>query len=79
MGSGCRYRAEMISLAVRYRLPAVYPWRSSLSLLVCCPTEVTSAICFGLRRLSSTYGELIIIVPASEDRPVEGLASDLSS
>ena len=44
------HRAEITSLAARYRLPAVYPYRLSLKLAAYCPTEMTSAIIFGARR-----------------------------
>jgi putative ABC transport system substrate-binding protein len=49
------HRAEITSLAARYRLPAVYPFRSVTSLKseACCPTELTRSIIFGARRSTS--------------------------
>ena len=35
------HRAEITSLAARYRLPAVYRTVSSLNSAACCPTEMT--------------------------------------
>ena len=47
------HRVEIISLAARYRVPTVYPWRFSLNSAAWCPTEASSAICFGLQRVTS--------------------------
>jgi putative ABC transport system substrate-binding protein len=44
------HRAEIILLAARYHLPAVYPWRFFAEQGGCSPTEVSRAICFGKRR-----------------------------
>ena len=44
------HRAEITSLAARHRLPAVYPFVTTLKSAAYCPTEMTSAIIFGARR-----------------------------
>jgi putative ABC transport system substrate-binding protein len=47
------HRAEIVLLAARYHLPAVYPWRSLLKLAACYLTEACRAICFGRPQLMS--------------------------
>ena len=44
------HRAEIISLAARSGLPAIYPRQSSLKSVGCCPTELTSSIRIGKQR-----------------------------
>jgi putative ABC transport system substrate-binding protein len=44
------HREAITSLAARYRLPAVYPFRYYVTAAACCPTEVTSSIIFGARQ-----------------------------
>ena len=46
-------RAEVILMAARYQLPAVYPFRFSLNSVACFATELSRAISFDLRRLMS--------------------------
>ena len=46
------HREELVLLAARYRLPAVYPWRFFLNWVGCCLTAAISATCFGLQRLT---------------------------
>ena len=47
------HREELVLLAARYRLPAVYPWRFFPELGGCCLTAAISGICFGLPRRTS--------------------------
>jgi len=50
------YRAEIVSLAARHHVPAIYPWRFFLTSVACCLMEVINAICFGLpRRMSIAF------------------------
>src|SRR5262245_38233235 len=44
------HRAEIISLAARFGLPAIYPRRPFTELAACCPTELTCSICIGARQ-----------------------------
>jgi putative tryptophan/tyrosine transport system substrate-binding protein len=46
------HRAEIVLLTAHYRLPCIRGV-SSLNLAACCPTVVSSAICFGLPQLMS--------------------------
>jgi hypothetical protein len=61
------HRADIIALAARYRLPAIYPWRffaeeGGL-------TEVSSAIFFGLRRPMWTASSRARSRPTCQRRP----------
>jgi putative tryptophan/tyrosine transport system substrate-binding protein len=48
------HRAEVISLAAHYRLPAVHRNATSLKSVACCPTEMIGLICIRARRSMST-------------------------
>jgi hypothetical protein len=44
------HRAEVVSLAARYRVPTVYPWRYFTELGGLCHMETSNAIHFDLLR-----------------------------
>jgi putative tryptophan/tyrosine transport system substrate-binding protein len=47
---GTTHRTEIVSLAARYRLPAVYPFRFFAESAACCPTETSHSICCGAQQ-----------------------------
>ena len=47
------HRDLVITLAARYRLPAVYPWRYLVAAGALCPMELTTSTCCKRRRLMS--------------------------
>jgi len=62
------YRAEMVSLAARYRLPAVYPWRFF--------AELGGLLSYGsdqrdLFRTAATYVDRILKGEKPADLPVQ--------
>jgi putative ABC transport system substrate-binding protein len=62
------YRAEMVSLAARYRLPAVYPWRFF--------AELGGLLSYGsdqrdLFRTAATYVDRILKGEKPTDMPVQ--------
>jgi putative tryptophan/tyrosine transport system substrate-binding protein len=63
------HRLETISLAARYRLPAVYPYRFSLKSAACYPMELTRSIIFGARRPMSIASSGVKSRASFQSRP----------
>ena len=62
------HRAEITSLAARYRLPAVYPSVFFTESAACCPMEMIGPTIFGARR---AYADRILKGAKPSELPVQ--------